>query len=53
MGVLKHGRGVQFGLREFFRHPDDVKRAGLEGDLEGKRIVVQGWVMWASTLPNS
>ena len=47
------GRGVQFGLREFFRHPDDVKRAGLEGDLDGKRIVVQGWVMWASTLPNS
>jgi glutamate dehydrogenase (NAD(P)+) len=36
------GRGVQFGLREFFRHPDDVKRAGLEGDLDGKRIVVQG-----------
>ena len=36
------GRGVQFGLREFFRHPEDVKRAGLEGDLEGKRMVVQG-----------
>ena len=36
------GRGVQFGLREFFRHPDDVKRAGLEGGLAGKRIVVQG-----------
>ena len=36
------GRGVQFGLREFFRHPDDVKHADLEGGLEGKRIVVQG-----------
>ena len=36
------GRGVQFGLREFFRHPEDVERAGLEGDLEGKRVVVQG-----------
>ena len=36
------GRGVQFGLREFFRHPEDVKRAGLDGGLEGKRIVVQG-----------
>ena len=36
------GRGVQFGLREFFRHPEDVTRAGLEGSLEGKRIVVQG-----------
>ncbi|MEO8241688.1 MAG: Glu/Leu/Phe/Val dehydrogenase [bacterium] len=36
------GRGVQFALREFFRHPDDMARAGLTGDLEGKRIVVQG-----------
>ncbi|SDI16790.1 Glu/Leu/Phe/Val family dehydrogenase [Lutimaribacter saemankumensis] len=36
------GRGVQFALREFFRHPDDVKTAGLEGSLEGKRIIVQG-----------
>lgn len=36
------GRGVQYGLQEFFRHPDDVKRAGLEGRLGGKRIVVQG-----------
>jgi glutamate dehydrogenase (NAD(P)+) len=36
------GRGVQYGLREFFRHPDDVARAKLDGTLEGKRIVVQG-----------
>lgn len=36
------GRGVQFGLREFFRHPDDVKRAGLKDGLGGKRIVIQG-----------
>jgi len=36
------GRGVQFGLREFFRNPDDLKRAGLEGRLAGKRIVMQG-----------
>jgi glutamate dehydrogenase (NAD(P)+) len=36
------GRGVQYGLREFFRNPDDVKSAGLEGTLEGKRIIVQG-----------
>ena len=36
------GRGVQFALREFFRHPDDVKTAGLDGSLEGKRIIVQG-----------
>lgn len=36
------GRGVQFGLREFFRHPDDLKLAGLSAGLEGKRIVIQG-----------
>lgn len=36
------GRGIQYGLREFFRHPEDVARAGLSGSLDGKRIVVQG-----------
>ena len=36
------GRGVQFALREFFRHPEDLARAGLTGGLEGKRVVVQG-----------
>jgi glutamate dehydrogenase (NAD(P)+) len=36
------GRGVQYGVHEFFRHPDDVRDAGLDGGLEGKRIVVQG-----------
>ena len=36
------GRGVQYALREFFRHPEDVAKAGLEGKLDGKRVVVQG-----------
>ncbi len=36
------GRGVQYGLREFFRHGEDVRSAGFTGSLEGKRIVVQG-----------
>lgn len=36
------GRGVQYLLQEFFRHPADVKAAGLDGDLEGKRMIVQG-----------
>ena len=36
------GRGVQFALREFFRHPEDAASAGLIGDLEGKRVIVQG-----------
>ncbi|MBZ0123674.1 MAG: Glu/Leu/Phe/Val dehydrogenase [Roseovarius sp.] len=36
------GRGVQYALQEFFRHPEDVKKAGLRGGLEGKRVIVQG-----------
>ena len=36
------GRGVQYALREFFRHPDDIKKAGLRGDLDGKKVIVQG-----------
>jgi glutamate dehydrogenase (NAD(P)+) len=36
------GRGVQFALREFFRHPEDVAAAHLSGGLAGKRAVVQG-----------
>lgn len=36
------GRGVQYALREFFRHPDDVAAARLSGGLEGKRVIVQG-----------
>ncbi|WP_316015543.1 Glu/Leu/Phe/Val dehydrogenase [Roseobacter sp. HKCCA0434] len=36
------GRGVQYALREFFRHPTDVAKAGMEGKLDGKRVVVQG-----------
>jgi glutamate dehydrogenase (NAD(P)+) len=36
------GRGVQFGIQEFFRHPEDLQKANMEGNLEGKRIIVQG-----------
>ena len=36
------GRGIQFALREFFRHPDDVRETGLSGGLAGKRVVIQG-----------
>ncbi len=36
------GRGVQYALQEFFRHKEEVNAAGLDGGLEGKRIVVQG-----------
>lgn len=36
------GRGVQYALREFFRHPEDMAAAGVEGSLDGKRVIVQG-----------
>src|SRR5499426_237251 len=37
------GRGVQYGIREAFKHRADLKRCGLDGDLAGKRIAVQGF----------
>ena len=36
------GRGVHYVVREFFSHPEDTARCGLEGGLAGKRAVVQG-----------
>lgn len=36
------GRGVQYALQEFFRHPADIKAAGMSGTLDGKRVIVQG-----------
>ncbi len=36
------GRGVQYALQEFFRHPEDMAKAGLRGSLDGKKVIVQG-----------
>ena len=36
------GRGVQYVMREFFRHPTDVAKTGLAGGLDGKTVVIQG-----------
>ena len=36
------GRGIQYALREFFRHPEAVEKANLSGGLSGKRVIVQG-----------
>jgi len=36
------GRGVQYAIHEFFRHPGDKKNAGLLGTLSKKRVVIQG-----------
>ena len=37
------GRGVQYGIREVFKFPSDLKRCGLSGGLEGKRVAIQGF----------
>ncbi len=36
------GRGVQYAIREFFRHPRDLTAANLSAGLAGKRVIVQG-----------
>lgn len=36
------GRGVQYALREFFRHEEDKAKAHLSGKLKDKRVIVQG-----------
>ncbi|MDA0318018.1 MAG: Glu/Leu/Phe/Val dehydrogenase [Proteobacteria bacterium] len=36
------GRGVQYAIREFFREPLDIAKAGLKGGIDGKRIIIQG-----------
>ncbi len=36
------GRGVQYAVQEFFRHPEDIKMANMQGSLEGKSCVIQG-----------
>ena len=36
------GRGIQYAIREFFRHSDDLKSTGLSGTIEGKTVSIQG-----------
>ncbi len=36
------GKGVQYALQEFFRHPEAVAAAGLRDGLTKQRVVVQG-----------
>lgn len=36
------GRGVVYAIREFFRHPEAIKKAGMNSGLGDKRIVIQG-----------
>jgi len=36
------GRGVQYAIRDFFRHSEDVKVANMSEGLAGKTVIVQG-----------
>jgi glutamate dehydrogenase (NAD(P)+) len=36
------GRGIQFALREFFRHPSALQGGRALRSLEGKRVIIQG-----------
>ncbi len=36
------GKGVQFALQEFFRHPEELEKAGLSDGMAGQRVVIQG-----------
>lgn len=36
------GKGVQYALQEFFRHPDELEKTGLVDGLAGQRVIIQG-----------
>jgi len=36
------GRGVYYGMREFFSHKDDMKSLGMTPGIAGKTLVIQG-----------
>ncbi len=36
------GKGIQYALQEFFRHPDVLASAGINGNLSAQRVVMQG-----------
>lgn len=36
------GKGVQYALHEFFRHPEAIEAAGLKDGLANQHIVIQG-----------
>lgn len=36
------GRGVQYSIQEFFRHPQDLARTGLPDGLSNRTVVIQG-----------
>lgn len=36
------GRGVQYAIRDFFRHREDLEKANMPAGLAGKRVIIQG-----------
>ncbi len=36
------GKGVQYALQEFFRHPDELGKTRLVDGLAGQRVIIQG-----------
>jgi len=36
------GKGIQYALQEFFRHPDALANAGINGNLSAQRVILQG-----------
>lgn len=36
------GKGIQFALQEYFRHPDELAKSGLQDGLVGQRVIIQG-----------
>ena len=37
------GRGVHQSLKEFFRHPEELKKYNIDGNYEGKNVSIMGW----------
>ena len=37
------GKGVHEALKEFFRHPNEIKNSGLNGQLNNQKIIIQGF----------
>jgi glutamate dehydrogenase (NAD(P)+) len=37
------GRGVHQCLKEFFRHPEQIKKSNLSGQLNDQKIIIQGF----------
>ncbi|MDH5784922.1 MAG: Glu/Leu/Phe/Val dehydrogenase [Chromatiales bacterium] len=36
------GKGIQYALQEFFRHPDELEKTELVDGLAGQRLILQG-----------